>query len=535
MALLDTFRPEFEAQALNTIKAPTPPTPGVFHNFASSAGNAFMRGLAETARAGSMAVAAAPVIVDALDPRAGRSRERLADRYFKWHDETFQSAVDHWTPRPEDVGAAGQIVGSLGAGLVQFLANPALMVGTAQLGTAEDLVRKGVDPGAALVAGDIAALSTVAGIGLPIFGRTLGQRIAAGTAGNFATNIPEAALKRAVVNAAGSPEAAAQFDPWDVQARIVDVLMGAAFGAKVHMDARTRDALMVMAAAKHMESAALPGRGTDAELTQGVDNLRTAVDQMLRGEPVQVAQLRPPPEVTAAIELDSRIQSLQAQREELIPAAGNIADRGDIAAARRELALLEQNRPADSEQAIKELAKSLQQSEGVSYKTALSKAKKLVEQQVSDFTAQQATDRLNVLDRELSRLQAERDRLPFSASLSPIAAAARSVFGGDVHPARVEVADFIASELPVQPRPIQAPDMAAAVPKPDIEGEPKPAGPRFADDLKLPTGEFDPATGEPKYASANDIVARATADADRVKATAQQLAETAAACLLGSV
>lgn len=406
MALLDTFRPEFEAQALNTIKAPPPPPgPGVFHNFASSAGNAFMRGMAETARAGSMALAAVPVAIDALNLKDNFSGERVSDRYFKWHDETFQRAVDYWTPRPDDVGAAGQIVGSLGAGLVQFLANPALMVGTAQLSTAEDLVRKGVDPGASLVAGDIAGLSTVAGIGLPIFGRTLGQRIAAGAVGNLVTNVPEAALKRAVVNAAGSPEAAAQFDPWDVQARIVDVLMGVAFGAKAHMDARTVDALMVMNAAKHMESAALPNRGTDAELTQGVENLRTAVDQMLRGEPV---------------------------------------------------------------------------------------------------------------------------------ALSPVASAARSAMDGSLRPERVEVADFFDSILPQQAKPIADPDMATAAPRPEPDTT-QPGPPRFADDLKLPTGEFDATTGEPGYASANDIVARAAADAERVKATAQQLAETAAACLLGSV
>ena len=81
---------------------------------------------------------------------------------------------------------------------------------------------------------------------------------------------------------------------------------------------------------------------------------------------------------------------------------------------------------------------------------------------------------------------------------------------------------------------LAAPDMATAAPRPEPNA-PQPGPPRFADDLKLPTGEFDATTGEPGYASATDIVARAAADAERVKATAQQLAETAAACLLGSV
>jgi hypothetical protein len=275
---------------------------GVFDNFGSGSGRYFMRSMAEVGRAASMAFAAAPVALDKLAELQGAQYEggRLQDRYFKFHDEVFGNAVDYWTPKPGEVGAAGQVVGSLAGGLVQFFASPAVMVGTNMLSTSEDLVRQGVDPGAALVAGDVAGLSTVAGIATPIFGKTLAQRMAAGAVGNFATNIPEAAIKREVVKAAGAPEVAAQFDPWDVRARLVDTLMGVAFGAKAHRDARLSatqvDALMTVNAARQLEESALPTRpSTEAELTAGVAKTRQALDQMLRGEPVHVEGETPIP------------------------------------------------------------------------------------------------------------------------------------------------------------------------------------------------------------------------------------------------
>ena len=383
--------------------APTPDPPGMFHNFWSSAGNYAMRGMAEAGRALSMAGAVVPVVADKLIGSDNRSTS-LTDRYFKAHDDYFGAAVDYWTPKPEEVGAAGQITGSLAAGIVQFLANPALVVGTSMLSTSEDLVRKGVPADAALVAGDVAGLATAAGIALPIFGKGLASRVATGAGGNLATNIPQAAITQQIVTAAGKPELAQDFNPWDVRARTVDVLLGAVFGGKAHFDARVRDALMATNAARHIESASLPVRGAnDAELTQAVDSTRLAIEQLSRGERVAVPE---------------------------------VALRGDM-----EPAL-----PADHAQ-------------------------------------------------ELGRLVDE--------------------------------------SLP--PEPIARPDMTAREVPPAAQTPDTPQAPQFPDSVKLPTNEFDPATGAPKYVSANEAIAKARTDAADVKTRAVDFMRVAATCLLGGV
>lgn len=276
-------------QQLRFQPTPAPREAGTFENFAPTAGNYFMRSLAEVGRSASMAASAFPVVVDAA---AGTS---LSDRYFRWHDETFNNAVDYWTPSASEAGVAGQVVGQVAGGVLQFMMNPAVPIANAQLSTSEDLVRQGVDPGAALLAGDIAGISTALGIRLPAaFGKTLSTQVATGAAGNLAVSVPEAFAKQQVLAAAGAPDQVQQqFDPFDVKARAIDALLGAAFGAKAHWDSRVspsqRDAMAASAQALHLETVASPGHpATQADLDLGVTGVRAAIDQMLRGEPVQV-------------------------------------------------------------------------------------------------------------------------------------------------------------------------------------------------------------------------------------------------------
>ena len=403
MGLLDAYSGSLETAATGPQRAPGPPDPpGVFHNFWSSAGNYYMRGMAEAGRAVSMAAGAVPAVADKLIG-GDNTGEKFADRYFRWHDQTFGSAVDYWTPKPEDVGAAGQVVGSLAAGITQFLASPSLMVGTSQLSTAEDLVRKGVSADAAMVAGDIAGLANVAGIALPIFGKNLAQRMATGAVGNLATNIPQAAITQQIVKADGKPQLAGEFDPWDVRARTVDVLLGAVFGAKAHVDARISDALMASNAARHIEEASLPVAGrTDADVTKAVDSTRLAVEQMSRGEPVDVPRVE------------------------------------------------------------------------------------------------------------------VRDTAPVDA------------YGS-------EMSKLVDENSPAKGEPFKTPDMLATAKPEPVEGQPKSDVPQFPESVRLPTGEFDPATGMPKTAPASEVIARAQADAADLKTRAADFMRVAATCLLGGV
>lgn len=288
-------------------KSYAPADRGAFSEFWSGVGNYFMRGMAETARNASMAGAVVPMIADKLIG-SDNTGESLTDRYFRFHDETFQNAVDYWTPKPGSVGFAGEVVGRLAAGLTKFVASPALMVADLQLTTATDLTRAGVDTGAALVAGDLAGLSAVVGVALPFVGSTLGVKMASGVAGNVLPNMAEAQATKMLLNAAGSPEQAAQFDPFDMRARAVDVLMGMAFGGAAHYMTKTgqrkltfteeqKDALLTVNQARHMERSA--NHTTDAEVSAHVQDMRTAVDQLLRGEAVNAPERAVPQRIEA--------------------------------------------------------------------------------------------------------------------------------------------------------------------------------------------------------------------------------------------
>jgi hypothetical protein len=93
-------------------------------------------------------------------------------------------------------------------------------------------------------------------------------------------------------------------------------------------------------------------------------------------------------EAAASVRLfDSQIMQLEDELAATIPAAGGLAERGAIRQAREELRLMEQTRPDASEAATRELAKEIQARERVSYKTALSEAKKLIADQVATWEA----------------------------------------------------------------------------------------------------------------------------------------------------
>ena len=284
-------------------KTYAPADQGAFSNFGSGVGNYFMRGMAETARNVSMAGAVVPIIADKLIGSDNQGTS-LTDRYFQAHDEVFQNAVDYWTPKAGTVGKAGEITGQLAAGLVKFIASPALAVADAQLSTSTELTRAGVDTGAALIAGDLAGLSTVAGVAAPFVGRTLAAKMASGVAGNIVPNTLQSAATAGVLTAAGAPEQANGFDWADPTARALDVLMGAAFGGAAHYMTKMgerkftltddqKNALLVANQARHLERAA-DLTATTAESTAHVAAMRQSVDQLLRGEPVTTAEPIPP-------------------------------------------------------------------------------------------------------------------------------------------------------------------------------------------------------------------------------------------------
>lgn len=295
MMSFDLFPNEQGATLLNAARHPsTAPDPGVFDNFASGAGQYTMRSLAEAGRALDMAGAVFPIMADKI---TGGTVQQ--DQYFKEHDEVFNNAVDYWTPRPGEVGTAGQVAGQLAGGVMQAIISPALLVGTSQLSSAEDLVRNGVDAGTANTVGTIQGTAMAVGIKLPFLGQSLATRVLSGAGGNLAQGTAAALASSEVLKANDYDKQAEQFNPWDLRARVLDVMLGAAFGGLAHLEGKApkltptdEAALLVANQARHLEDATPQGRpATDADATMHADAMRQAIDQVLRGERVTVDAL----------------------------------------------------------------------------------------------------------------------------------------------------------------------------------------------------------------------------------------------------
>jgi len=200
---------------------------GAWTGFGNGLGMGIMREtFAQTGRTAAMA-AAVPSIV--WDKMAGTTERQ--DLYFKdVIDDTFNDAIDYWTPSEKEVGMAGQLGGGLVGGLGQLalgLGNPSLMIANAQMGTSTDLVRHGIDADKALDVGTASGIATAVGAWLPVFGKTGVQKVVGNAAINPLIGIAQRAVQSQMLE---GTDQAANFNPWDMNAIVLDAAMGAAFG-----------------------------------------------------------------------------------------------------------------------------------------------------------------------------------------------------------------------------------------------------------------------------------------------------------------
>ena len=290
------------------------PEPGMFDNFLAGSGKVAMQTFAKAGRATSMAIAPAAIGLDKAKAAFNDTAQstEIQDKFFKAHDEIFGRAVDYWTPNPNEVGAAGQIVGQLMATLPMVVANAPATVASTQLSTGEDLVRKGVDSGKAQAVGAVQAGGLGLGIWVPILGKTLAQRVLLGGAGFNATQglATRAASGKLLEGTPGAEDYKA-FDP---TALTLDVLLGAAFGGIAHINPRMRaegdkwhaklaewgktlkpsevDALATLRQAQHLNADSLPGKPVDVQdVNAHVDRMRQALDDLANDRPVQVEDM----------------------------------------------------------------------------------------------------------------------------------------------------------------------------------------------------------------------------------------------------
>jgi hypothetical protein len=235
------------------------------------------------------------VPLDTAQAHAEANPEAM-DRYFGAVDEYANNAVDYWTPSHAEVGKAGQVLGGFGEIVLPLMAaggNPTLLIGSQEMGQSTDLARQGVDARTAVKAGVIQGSATAVGFKIPFLGSTLTSRMVSGAAGNIAVNASATAAEHALLESRGYKELAAQYDPFDVEARAIDVLSGMAFGTIAHAQAPRIDRAAVAAAnnAKHFQRDTAPGAPADVGAQAAHQQaLETAIDQLLRGEPVSVPE-----------------------------------------------------------------------------------------------------------------------------------------------------------------------------------------------------------------------------------------------------
>jgi hypothetical protein len=313
-----------------------------FAGFGSELYRAPMRAFAGLGAAGTLAAAGALRMhgITAAD-----------DTLFSTVDR-FRAARDYWSAEPGEVGVAGRVVGGLtefGTLLGLGLGNPALAIGATELNTAADLATQGVDPMTAVGAGVAEAATTAAAFQVPFFGKTLAQRILFGAGANVAGGAGVSLAVQQVLERRGYAQQAEAYDPWNLEARAVDVLAGALFGGVSHrLDARRAqdtpppqadappadvppadatltpdpevlDAVAALNAHRHRVVDLAPGRPRTPEaLDAHVAAIRQAVGELAADQPVTASvraddfeTLPPSPEVEAA---------RQAMTEELKPA-----------------------------------------------------------------------------------------------------------------------------------------------------------------------------------------------------------------------
>ncbi|WP_165710843.1 zeta toxin family protein [Stenotrophomonas maltophilia] len=297
--------------------------PGFFEGLGSSIFSGTMRG---GARAGTTVLTAGVVPVAARDdylssfmtddvadflqaqgvanPTRGTTTAGQ-DAYFADVVEGIgQRAVDAWTPDPTETGTAGRVLGGLAEIVLPLAAaggNPSLLAATEGIERPASLVKQGVGAGTAQAVGLAGSVGTLAGFKLPAaFGSTLTQRLATGAAGNLLLGAGVSGAQYAALKAGGNAEQANAFDPLDVEARAVDALTGLAFGALAHATAprvplEQRDALLTARNADRFQRTATdPLVADEGAAIRGQDALQDALEQLARGEPVNVVDtIRP--------------------------------------------------------------------------------------------------------------------------------------------------------------------------------------------------------------------------------------------------
>jgi hypothetical protein len=472
------------------------------------------------------------------------------------------------TPDPETTHTAERLVFDLArvatkaVGYSVASGNPysgAVLTGADEgMAVADDLKQQGVDLATRAKVGAVVGGVTALGVGLPVAGSTVGQTAGLVLAGGPLSFMAQQQAVRSILQAQDYSKLAEQYDPFDPVGLALSTLIPAGFGAwglrasKVHAASEARaaeaqaqrdfaagpipseEAVIARAAREatqdHVDAARVL---LDREHRQSTNPLRgdewraydvheqaltRAMDQISRGERVTVDDVLPPvqrsPETVAALQ---ELGALRGEREQLLPVAEGLAERGAIREAREELRLMEQQRPDASDAGTRELAKVVQEQQGVSYKTALAEAKKQLQGRLDDFEArqqrleqaietnaraQQATQRLGEIDKRVQALEAQ-----VGADAVLPAFAQRLASAGRAIQAELPKPKETTRAAPTEPAKPAAPQPKAAEP-----AQAAPAAPARAAEPAGPADSARPAAAGAKAGLVEDAAAAARVD-----------------------
>lgn len=254
---------------------------------------------------------------DLIYPMSDEEREQ--QQFLREH------ALDAWTPRANEVGRVGQVLGSLGELAAPLAVGGApLLVGSTTLAGGKRLVDEGVDARTAGTAAAIEGATAYAGLKVPILGESLATRLASGAAGNLAFGAGARAGEKALLESQGYEDQAKPFTT-DLASISTDALTGLLFGGLHHTFApginpkltpSQADAVLTARNAKNFQEATAPGAPDDIRSNvASQDAAADTLERLSRGERVDVGDVVARNE-GASFTPDGKIEaSLQAAKD----------------------------------------------------------------------------------------------------------------------------------------------------------------------------------------------------------------------------
>jgi hypothetical protein len=225
------------------------------------------------------------------------------DAVFSTTEESAGNAIDYWTPRANEVGRVGQVLGGLGevgSELIAGAGSPYAVVATSTGQGGKELIDQGVDAGTAGTAAALEGATSYAGLKVPILGKTLTSRVATGIAGNVVLGSGSREAEKLLLASQGYDAQAERFKT-DLPTLTTDALLGALFGVTHHtlsprIDPRLTpsqaDAILTARNAVNFQEDTAPGTASTVNASAAHQSaMEATLEQLAGGKPVDVADV----------------------------------------------------------------------------------------------------------------------------------------------------------------------------------------------------------------------------------------------------